>query len=182
MDKFLITALLMLSFTAHGADSRLYQWTNPVSGTTQMSGKPPAWYRSQDETGPRVFVFESGKLIDDTSIAVAEEQRAELRSTAFGVAEVEVAPEPLFEGEGDFASQLRLSLPGFEEESAAGQSSETTQAMTEGGGPPQAPSDDKIQQSIDRLKAIIYDWDNRQTARAREILEENLNKEEAGSE
>lgn len=182
MNKFLITALVMLSFAAHGAESRLYQWTNPVSGTTQMSGKAPAWYRSHNAPGPRVFVFESGKLIDDTSIAVSEEQRAELRASAFGVAEAEVAPEPLFEGEDDFASQLRLSLPGFEDEAGAGQGGDVKQALNEGDGPLQGSSEDQIQRSIERLKSVIYDWDNRQTARAKEILEENLKEKQEGSQ
>jgi len=26
--------------------AQMYQWTDPESGTTQLSGKPPAWYRS----------------------------------------------------------------------------------------------------------------------------------------
>ncbi|MBT7951635.1 MAG: hypothetical protein HN764_08430 [Gammaproteobacteria bacterium] len=40
------------------------------------------WYRSADG-GPRVFVFDNSKVIDDTGIAVSDEQREHLRQKAF---------------------------------------------------------------------------------------------------
>jgi len=42
---------------------------SPTTGSVQLSGTPPAWYRS-DVAGPRVQVFESGNLVDDTAIVV----------------------------------------------------------------------------------------------------------------
>lgn len=66
--------------------ARMYQWVEPDTGTTQLSGKPPAWYRS-DSGGPRVLVFEDGRLIDDTAIEVARELRRDLRKRAFIIAE-----------------------------------------------------------------------------------------------
>lgn len=50
--------------TAHCAE-RMYQWTDPSTGRTHFSGRPPHWYRKGD--GPRVLVFEDGRLVDDTA-------------------------------------------------------------------------------------------------------------------
>lgn len=61
----------------------MYQWVNPETGKVQLAGQPPAWYRGQ-QTGPRTFVFDNGRLVDDTGIAVGEPQRIMLRSEAFG--------------------------------------------------------------------------------------------------
>jgi hypothetical protein len=71
MLRWLIILLCMLQIMPVAA--RMYQWNDPATGTTQLSGAPPAWYRS-GETGPRVFVFERGRLIDDTGVAVDEQR------------------------------------------------------------------------------------------------------------
>src|SRR5690554_7481361 len=57
--------------------SRMYQWIDPDTQTTQLSGKPPTWYRSA-EGGPRVLVFEKGLMVDDTGRS--EEHTSELQS------------------------------------------------------------------------------------------------------
>jgi len=57
--------LLVLVFFCQSTQAQMYQWNDPETGTTQLSGKPPAWYRSV-EGGPRVFVFNRGKVVDDT--------------------------------------------------------------------------------------------------------------------
>lgn len=62
--------------------ARMYQWQDPDTGTTQLSGKPPSWYRS-GQVGPRVFVFEKGKIIDDTDIVLSDEHRALMRERAY---------------------------------------------------------------------------------------------------
>ena len=67
------------SATVH---ARMYQWTDPGSGNTRLSGEPPAWYRSA-ERGPRVLVFENGRLVDDTAVVLPPEQRKALREAAF---------------------------------------------------------------------------------------------------
>ena len=67
------------------ASARMYQWRSTATGTTQLSGTPPAWYRS-DARGPRIYVFENNLLVDDTGITVSAEQRETLRSKAFGQA------------------------------------------------------------------------------------------------
>ena len=64
------------------AEARMYQWIDPVTGSIQMAGKPPAWYRSS-WSGPRVRVLENGQLIDDTAIEVSEDEMLALREEAF---------------------------------------------------------------------------------------------------
>jgi len=59
----------------------MYQWRDPDTGTTQLSGKPPAWYRT-GEKGPRVIVIENGRVIDDTSRPVPSLKRKALRQQA----------------------------------------------------------------------------------------------------
>jgi hypothetical protein len=73
-----LMALLMIS----AVQARMYQWVDPRTRHTQMSGVPPAWYRS-GQPGPRVFVFENGQIIDDTLVAVSEDKRQALREQAF---------------------------------------------------------------------------------------------------
>ena len=84
MKAFLF--ILILSLTTISVPARMYQWVDPDSNTTQLSGKPPMWYRSKD-SGSRVLVFENGKLIDDTGIVVSGEEGERLRNQALLVAE-----------------------------------------------------------------------------------------------
>ena len=81
MRRLLITLVSILILTG-AAEARMYQWTNPASGTVQLSGTALSWYRSFEKR-PRVFVFENGELIDDTAVQVAETQRLQLRAAAF---------------------------------------------------------------------------------------------------
>jgi len=78
----IIPILLLVLGVSPGSQARMYQWTNPASQQTQLSGSPPAWYRSE-AGGPRVRVFEQGNLIDDTRIALPPSQRDDLRDAAF---------------------------------------------------------------------------------------------------
>lgn len=82
MRRVLVSVCVALMSIAP-ASARMYQWRNAATGTTQLSGTPPAWYRS-DERGPRVYVFNNNELVDDTGITVSVEQRETLRSEAFG--------------------------------------------------------------------------------------------------
>ncbi len=84
MPRILFLSILLL-FSPHSL-ARMYQWVETDSGTTQLSGKPPSWYRS-GETGPRVLVFEKGRLVDDTDIKLSREAQRELRKRAFIMAE-----------------------------------------------------------------------------------------------
>lgn len=100
----------------------MYQWTDPETGTTQLSGKPPAWYRSA-EGGPRVFVFNRGKVVDDTSIEISDEQRINLRTKAFVSAEADrlAARKKAVE-----AAKLKAAMARNVDEAAAGAESEDT--------------------------------------------------------
>ena len=82
----LVFVLLMLPTML---EARMYQWTDSDTGTTQLSGKPPGWYRTQ-HPGPRIFVFENGRIIDDTGIKVSKEHQELLRQRAYDVAEEEL--------------------------------------------------------------------------------------------
>lgn len=74
----LVVLLLVLALPTH---ARMYQWDNPDTGRTHLSGAPPAWYRTETE-GPRVFVFEGGQLVDDTGVSVSDDKRRALRRKA----------------------------------------------------------------------------------------------------
>lgn len=86
--------VVLASALASPAAARMYQWVSPASGGVQLSGEPPAWYRSGQE-GPRVWVFENGNLIDDTGIALPRTQRDELREAAFEESEQRQRAEAL---------------------------------------------------------------------------------------
>jgi hypothetical protein len=83
-------AFLFLALAGTPAGARMYQWTDPDTGTPQLSGKPPWWYRT-GEAGPRIYVIDNGRVIDDTSVAVPEPQRLQLRESAFRFAEEDEA-------------------------------------------------------------------------------------------
>ncbi len=83
ITRIIFICLLISSFSL---EARMYQWRDPETGTTQFSGKPPSWYRSA-ERGPRVIVFDGGKVIDDTAIPLGPSQSRELRKQAMIKAE-----------------------------------------------------------------------------------------------
>ncbi len=72
---------LALVLAAAPATARVYQWVDPDSGNVYLSGSPPAWYRS-GARGPRVLVFERGKLVDDTGREASEQEANALREEA----------------------------------------------------------------------------------------------------
>src|SRR5690606_38346940 len=82
--------LLLFLACAQAAEARMYQWIDPDTRTTQLSGKPPTWYRSP-EGGPRVLVFERGRMVDDTARPVSESERQRLREEALVRAEQDQA-------------------------------------------------------------------------------------------
>jgi len=73
--------LLILALAAAPAAARVYQWVDPDSRNVYLSGSPPAWYRS-GTPGPRVLVFDDGKLVDDTGLETTEDQARSLREQA----------------------------------------------------------------------------------------------------
>jgi hypothetical protein len=101
MLRWLALVICMLQIMP--AMARMYQWNDPVTGTTQLSGSPPAWYRS-GEDGPRVYVFERGRVIDDTGIPVTEDRRVYLRSQAI------LKAEPDTETQAEYTEHARAPL------------------------------------------------------------------------
>ena len=165
----LVGVFLIVTFPAQ---ARMYQWVNPQSGYTQFSGKPPAWYRSAGG-GPRVLVFENGKLVDDTAIHVSESARDNLRARAFQEAEEmrqsvaakkEEPPVPPETKEADLLIPERI-----EDHFATTENSDTQAAP-----PPLAPSKkarDPEAETIEQLRALIAEWDKQRTEEAKQLLE-----------
>ena len=168
MQKLLLIVSLLL--IACPATARMYQWVNPASGRTQMSGNPPAWYRADtagnpDRRAPRVMVFENGQLIDDTAIAVSEERRQQLREQAFRGAELEAhvaaAAQP---GAADTIAAPTASGAG---ENGKGDFSE---AVPTGPATDTAPA--STDDTIAKLKALVEQWDKQKTEQAKSLIQQ----------
>lgn len=138
------TLLLLMAATAW---ARMYQWVDPRSGTVQLSGSPPAWYRAA-KAGPRVFVFENGRLVDDTARAVEPAEAAALRAGAIGETAPALATLP---------PHSPLRAPMFE-------------APATSPAPP--AEDDSTSAQIAEFKALLEAYDQSQAAAALEALDE----------
>ena len=127
----------------------------------QLSGSPPAWYRSTSP-GPRVYVFDNGRLIDDTAVTVSHEQRMVLRANALGRPDM---PEPAVAFVGR-QKALRDAL-----ESAALDGVDIT-AVTEAFtlDRTSAAEDGMVRQTIAEFKALIEAWDSRRVEEAKTLL------------
>jgi len=168
MLRILITvAFIVLSFAA---DARMYQWLDPDNGTTQLSGKPPVWYRS-GEVGPRVFVFENGKIIDDTGISVSDTERESLRQQALLKAEEDrtIAREKLLE-----AKKLQAVLNPATSEEQAMLEKEAIQPETSAPKEKEQPASE--QETVDRMKALIQEWETQRTQSAKKLIQPGTNK------
>jgi hypothetical protein len=173
MFRYLL--VIFIIFFSHSAIARMYQWVDPENGTTQLSGKPPAWYRSKED-GPRVYVFERCKIIDDTSIRVSDEQEKILRLRAFLKVEedketarkkiraaeemkalmemkptAEMESSTLFADEHDLVILEEVKLKNKNEREEA----EEKQAIGE------------------ELRALIEDWESQRTDEAKELLDKD---------
>ncbi len=148
------------------AQARMYQWINPSSGNTQLSGNPPTWYRSP-QGGPRVLVFERGKAIDDTAIVVPEGTRDELRSQAFQAQEstraATTALEVSAEGEAETAAADSTAA---EDRSEAGSSEQETVARKSAS----ADLTEMDAATVERLQDIISAWDRMKLEQAKELI------------
>jgi len=161
---FLPIGLLLISVTA---DARVYQWVNPDTGNVQFSGKPPSWYRGQNP-GPRVLVFENGRLIDDTSRSVQDQQRLAIRQEAFSQGSSIGGGEAALRGGSKAASsedeQVRELLDAKRQ--AAARMKQAEPEATEEEEVPLSP-----EESIGRLKQVIADYDRRKTEEAKSLLD-----------
>lgn len=169
--RLLFIFLLLLSSLA---EARMYQWVEPGVETTQLSGKPPAWYRSSSG-GPRIFVFENGRLIDDTGVEVSDEVRQRLRQEAFIMAEEDrqkakekiAKANKLKEKFAKTEQQQEEVTPDIEEES-------NDKLLTDSLFPEEIveePDNDENIEDIEELKRIIADWEASQSESARKALE-----------
>ncbi len=175
--------LLFLAFAmiSQSAQARMYQWTNPETGHTQLSGKPPTWYRGT-AGGPRVLVFENGQLIDDSAVNVSELHRTTLRNRAFQLASEE--DKAAQERRDELKAAMQRSLARQEEQEQKQQDTEAEQSLLAelfARAITNKPKDvveteQKAEAEIDtaeKLKSIIEAWDKEQARQARKVLKDN---------
>lgn len=161
----LIIAMMVLALGLGApVSARMYQWVDPASGTTQLSGKPPTWYRSASG-GPRVFVFENGRVVDDTAIDLGDTEREHLRQQAFLKVEQDrtAAREKLLE-----AKRLKATFDRQEQEaelSAGTEAPEPAPAIE-----PEPTADDEAP-SAEQLRALIADWEKLRADNARDLIQ-----------
>ena len=148
--------LLLLLLVSSAAGARMYQWQDPNSRSVQFAGVPPAWYRSP-EGGPRVRVYDGGKLVDDTYIPLSQEDSRTMRDMAFRALEEDQQLEAI----------KRLQRAALREESrreqarreaarqevAGSEQSDTSEA------PPERLSESLDADMVGRLKDIIAEYD-----------------------
>ena len=151
------------------AQARMYQWQSASTGASQLSGEPPSWYRSE-RGGPRVRVFDSGNLVDDTTIKLPRAQREDLRAEAFRESEQRQRAEALkrlerlaLQQQRRQAEQERLAKEKLVSDRQMAQrlrnEAVNTQSQTEVSSiSPNEPLDDE---TVARLKAIIGEFDRR---------------------
>ncbi len=151
MKWILLAVFISLSSVAN---ARMYQWIDAHSGTPQLSGGPPVWYRSTSP-GPRVVVFEDGRLLDDTELKVSPERRKALREAAYReyderkqLGELKRL-EQLARREESLRRRAALAEKGAEEAKTEDKTEETPENLD--------------QATIDRLKALISSFDKQNT-------------------
>ena len=154
MNRLLLLLLLVVS-TAAGA--RMYQWQDPDSRSVQFAGMPPAWYRSP-EGGPRVRVYDGGKLVDDTYIPLTEDDSRVMRDTAFRVLEEDQQLEAI----------KRLQRTALREEGRREQkrrkaerleADNAEESLATDEAPPEILSESLDAEMVGRLKDIIAEYD-----------------------
>lgn len=161
-----IVALILIIWS-YPMSARMYQWVDPDTGTTQLSGKPPAWYRSGG--GPRIFVFENGEVVDDTGLEVNDERREILRQQAFIKAEEDqkAARERLLE-----AQRLKATLDQKQKSQETLEEAAAAKAL-----PDEAPEPEKDkpkeEKTTEQMQALIRQWEDQQTQNARQLVESN---------
>lgn len=166
--------IIMLVIFMQPVAARMYQWVDPVSGRTQLSGTPPAWYRSGGDA-PRVFVFENGQLVDDTGISVEEVQRQQLRQEALVRAE-ENTEAARRKAEQSALLRSRLDddgagvplLPELPDAAPPEDDALEREIPAETAAEPGEP--ELTDEQIAELRRLISEWESRNQSRARELL------------
>lgn len=181
--RLIYCLIIILSFSQFvfmpSAQAQMYQWTDPETGTTQLSGKPPAWYRSV-EGGPRVFVFNRGKVVDDTGIETSDEQRINLRTKAFVSAEEDrlAAREKAVE-----AAKLKAAMERNADETAGAMIEDTELAEESRDEVVAMPVEEELvetetsedEDSVAKMKALIVEWESKRTEEARDLIQKGGN-------
>lgn len=167
MSRFLCLILLFTVYSV-AADARMYQWLDPDTKITQLSGKPPSWYRS-DTPGPRVIVFDNGKVIDDTSIQVSDQERVRLRSDALAVvaADREKERQKLLEQEAMKAQQEAMRKAEADSKAQNAPQAAAAENKPEKTAEPVAKNEED---TVEKMKALIDTWEKQQSEKARETL------------
>lgn len=189
MHRYCLIGLLFFSQSVlmQSVQAQMYQWTDPESGTTQLSGKPPAWYRSV-EGGPRVFVFNRGKIVDDTGIKISDEQRISLRTRAFINAEEDrlAAQQKATE-----AAKLKAAIENSSQEITEENIDDKVlldepQINLEEVMAMEKPNDEELmeaeiseeEESIVKMRALIEEWvkvsDDKRTEEAKAVLQQGI--------
>ena len=170
MSARVVLVLLACLLATQAAVARMYEWVSPASGRVQLSGTPPSWYRSS-APGPRVRVFENGRLVDDTAIGLSAEENAALRD--FALAEVEqrrqldALKELELAAARDSAAReakLREAERAAELAERRREQAQSDEAAAEGQTAAADAAESLIPESldaetIDRLKALISEFD-----------------------
>lgn len=171
--RYLVIALSVLAAAAASAE-RMYQWVDPDTGTTHLSGKPPVWYRGT-EAGPRVFVFDKDRVVDDTGIKLSETERDRLRQEALIDAEAqrEAAREKLLQ-----AKRLKVAMEQQQQavaETEAGIAEAiAAEAEPEAAEPAAAPSPEDQAAAdgmrVEDMRTLISAWEQQQAQQAKETV------------
>ncbi|MEM7467673.1 MAG: hypothetical protein AAF387_12435 [Pseudomonadota bacterium] len=159
------------SFILPAADARMYQWEQAQSGRIQLSGHAPAWYRGT-QPGPRILVFDNGKLVDDTAIQVGELQRQYLRQQALGEQSLvgqDIVPEVSKE-ESLQSALTEAAKAGIDIEELAATAKE--QASEEDG----SLLNGDLTAKVDELKDLLSRWDSAKADEARALLDNGANR------
>ncbi len=174
-----IVVFVSFALNSQIAQARMYQWLNPETGNTQLSGKPPTWYRSQ-VGGPRVFVYDNGQLVDDSAVAVSDLHRTTLRNRAFELAREEDQIANKRRAELKAAMQRSVALEEEkQEQEAVDEQSLLAELLAKAmfRKPEPAPEVEKKAEpevdTVEQLKSIIEAWDLQQSNQARKVLQDN---------
>ncbi|GJM06002.1 MAG: hypothetical protein DHS20C09_19980 [marine bacterium B5-7] len=168
--------LMLLLILSQGISARMYQWVEADTGTTQLSGKPPMWYRSAS-SGPRIFVFDNGRLIDDTALEVDDDVREQLRQRAFVLVEKDQQ-----KAKDKLAKSLELKQKYDEDKSKKTELKGPEKVLQENLNDEDLIVDedyiddeekaDSTENTVDELRQLITEWENAQTENAKKALEQ----------
>lgn len=166
-----IAFLILLFSLSLPAAARMYQWVDPDTGTTQLSGKPPAWYRS-GQAGPRVFVFENGRVVDDTGIEVSEGQQERLRQKALFEAarNREQAKEQLLEAKR-MKALVDKEQQGREELPAAVPEFQPPPPPVEATQEESGEHEQSEEEKAEAMRKLVQEWEEMRTENARQVIE-----------